>query len=181
MAAAHSTTSKLFDTDPVSLRCSRCKLEKPIDDFDRRPNRSENGKRRGRNSHCKQCLEVYRTSPRGRELQNSRMTAFRTRLRENNLPELRKRERKGNLHRLYKMSIEDYEAMVVAQDGKCAICGELAAGGRWKRRLHVDHDHATGTIRELLCHGCNVAIGSFRENPDLLLKTIEYLKKHGRK
>ncbi len=41
--------------------------------------------------------------------------------------------------------------------------------------MHVDHDHATGTIRGLLCVGCNNALGQFHDDPHLLALAIEYV------
>lgn len=48
----------------------------------------------------------------------------------------------------------DYAAMLAAQGGHCAICPSTPK----TRRLHVDHDHATGAVRGLLCHRCNRAL-----------------------
>jgi hypothetical protein len=59
------------------------------------------------------------------------------------------------------------------QDGKCKICSEVPST---QRGLHVDHCHESGKVRGLLCHGCNVALGSFKDDPDLLTKAIEYLR-----
>jgi len=77
--------------------------------------------------------------------------------------------------RSYKYGItpEDFKQMFEAQQGKCAICNEEP---KTKRGLHVDHDHETGKVRGLLCHGCNVALGSFKEDVTLLNKAIEYLR-----
>lgn len=70
--------------------------------------------------------------------------------------------------------------MFTDQDNKCAICkkeeikkirGEVV-------KLMLDHDHATGKNRQLLCHLCNVGIGAFGDNIDLLSNAIEYLRKH---
>lgn len=47
-----------------------------------------------------------------------------------------------------------YTALLEAQDGHCAICPNTPK----TRRLHVDHDHATGSVRGLLCHRCNRAL-----------------------
>lgn len=57
----------------------------------------------------------------------------------------------------YGITLDEYEAMLAAQGGRCAICGKQAG----KRRLSVDHNHATGKVRALLCIGCNVAVGYF--------------------
>src|SRR6266446_7060445 len=46
------------------------------------------------------------------------------------------------------------------QNGRCAICGELPNG----RALHVDHCHDSKTVRALICHGCNIAIGMIKED-----------------
>jgi hypothetical protein len=46
---------------------------------------------------------------------------------------------------------EQYAAMLDAQGGHCALCPSTPK----TRRLHVDHDHATGKLRGLLCHRCN--------------------------
>lgn len=50
-----------------------------------------------------------------------------------------------------KLSDEEYAALFDAQGGGCAICGNAPK----TRRLHVDHNHATGAIRGLLCYRCN--------------------------
>lgn len=69
--------------------------------------------------------------------------------------------------------------MLAAQDGVCAICrnGEASKSNRGhrRRRLTVDHDHETGQVRGLLCSGCNLALGGFRDSPDLLLAAASYL------
>lgn len=46
---------------------------------------------------------------------------------------------------------EQYERLLAAQGGGCAICGATPK----TRRLHVDHDHKTGAVRGLLCYRCN--------------------------
>jgi hypothetical protein len=61
------------------------------------------------------------------------------------------------------------------QQGKCKICG---LEPKTARGLHVDHCHSTSKVRGLLCHGCNVSIGSMKEDPEILSKAIEYLRSH---
>ena len=64
-----------------------------------------------------------------------------------------------------------YARMVADQAGLCAICGEPPQG----RELDVDHDHATGRVRKLLCGSCNLGLGKFRDDPTLLLSAHLYL------
>jgi hypothetical protein len=52
------------------------------------------------------------------------------------------------------VTVEQYDAMLAAQGGGCAICGTKPK----TRRLDVDHDHKTGRVRGLLCHRCNRAL-----------------------
>lgn len=73
----------------------------------------------------------------------------------------------------YGLSKEDYEKLVEQADNKCMICG----GQNKSKSLHIDHCHATKKVRGLLCHGCNTALGLFKENIETMLKAIEYLKK----
>jgi hypothetical protein len=75
----------------------------------------------------------------------------------------------------YGITLEEYAAMFAAQDGRCAVC--RTPGG--VRRLSVDHHHQTGQVRELLCGKCNVGIGQFNEDPELLTLAIRYLERHG--
>jgi hypothetical protein len=76
-----------------------------------------------------------------------------------------------------------YEALLAAQNGGCAICGrrrmhERTAGvGRRNEALAVDHCHKTKRIRGLLCSNCNRAIGLLQDNPALLDKAAAYLRR----
>lgn len=68
--------------------------------------------------------------------------------------------------------------MLLAQNGKCAICGTLPEPGRL---LCVDHRHSDGVVRGLLCDHCNTALGHLRDNPILMQKAIEYIEKSVRR
>lgn len=74
----------------------------------------------------------------------------------------------------YGMDREDFDRMVLDQDGLCAICGLVQIGEN--RSLAVDHCHTTGKVRGLLCDPCNLGLGNFKDNPENLLKAAEYLK-----
>lgn len=79
--------------------------------------------------------------------------------------------RKANLSK-YGITIEEYERIFEQQDGKCKICDNVANG---KGRLHVDHCHDTGKVRGLLCSSCNIGLGLFKHNADLLNEAIGYV------
>lgn len=72
------------------------------------------------------------------------------------------------------MTIADYEAMLSLQGGVCAICKQSPG----TRRLHVDHDHKTGVVRALLCHGCNLCLGAVDDDISKLQAAIAYLRKY---
>ncbi len=134
--------------------CRRCLVEKPADRFS--PTKKN---RDGLQSYCKECNAAY--------------------ARATNNPE---RNKRTNLKRLYNLSLEAYEALVIIQDGLCACCGEKPPlitrkdGVEWDR-LHVDHDHNTGRIRGLVCVKCNRLFTEGWDNAPALCKAIAYLAK----
>jgi hypothetical protein len=88
---------------------------------------------------------------------------------------LRKRARM--MYSTYRLTLEQFDAMVKKQNGLCAICG-LAPLGRGRTDfLVVDHCHDTGRVRALLCGKCNSALGLVDENPETLRAMRAYLKK----
>lgn len=80
-----------------------------------------------------------------------------------------------DLKRNYGMTVEQYDSMLKAQNGVCAICFGVNKNGK---RLAVDHDHNTGKVRELLCASCNLVIGHCRESAENLERAISYLRRH---
>lgn len=78
---------------------------------------------------------------------------------------------------MYGITIEEYEDKLEKQKGVCAICTQPETR-KTQRRLCVDHDHATGKIRDLLCQRCNSVIGYMKEDVKLLENAIAYLKKY---
>jgi hypothetical protein len=81
----------------------------------------------------------------------------------------------------YGIDSEQYEAMVAAQGGTCAICHQAetittASGRVWD--LSVDHDHETGSVRGLLCNRCNALLGHALESVATLEAAVAYLTFH---
>lgn len=78
--------------------------------------------------------------------------------------------------RIYGLTPEQFDAMVERQRGMCAICEEVP-----ERGLFVDHCHASGDVRELLCARCNTMLGISGESADVLSAAIGYLARHQNK
>ena len=80
------------------------------------------------------------------------------------------------LDKKYNMTLDQYQTIQNAQDNKCACCGTAENPG--KVYFDVDHNHATGKVRGLLCGHCNKMIGFARDNPSTLRAGAEYLDKY---
>lgn len=131
--------------------CTRCKAWKPAAQF------GENPQRPGRlRPHCDPCRTEYERARRARN------------------PELAASKRLAVTLARYGLTIADYDRMLAAQHGVCLICGSDQPGGG-HFRLVVDHCHATGRVRGLLCNLCNRGLGAFRDDPALLASAIRYL------
>lgn len=79
--------------------------------------------------------------------------------------------------RRYGLTLEDYVQKLAEQHGRCALCGCEPDTTR-RHDFAVDHCHATGRIRGLLCRRCNVGLGHFEDSPELLANAIAYLSAH---
>jgi len=90
--------------------------------------------------------------------------------------------RSAMLQRDYGITLEEYNLLLQQQEGVCAICHEPETYTNPKsgiiQFLSVDHNHATGKVRKLLCHDCNVGLGYFRDSPLRLNSAAKYLLDH---
>lgn len=84
---------------------------------------------------------------------------------------------KYHLFHSYGITPEEYDKLVVKQDGKCALCDRVSNQNKPYGRLQVDHDHLTGKVRGLLCVQCNVDLGRFETMLPRLDEIVEYLAK----
>ncbi len=81
----------------------------------------------------------------------------------------REYDRRYNIRRKYGLAVAEYDDLV----GRgCEVCGTL------ERRICVDHDHDTGTVRGALCANCNSGIGLLGDDPNMLLAAVAYLISH---
>jgi len=83
----------------------------------------------------------------------------------------RKRKFGVDQRRLYKYGItkEQYDELLMFQKKRCAICHR-------DRKLVIDHDHATGKVRGLLCNDCNATLGFAQDKIEVLANAIDYLE-----
>lgn len=135
---------------PDPKTCCRCKQAKPLGAFHLSRRAVD-----GRDPRCRDC----------RKQDTARA------------PKDPQRTRNHGLVRLYGITATEYEELHAAQAGVCAICKEpetLTRNGVL-RNLCVDHDHITGQVRGLLCASCNLAVGKFKDKPDLMLSAADYL------
>ncbi len=77
--------------------------------------------------------------------------------------------------KVYSINKEEYDKLVILQQGGCAICHKPCIT---HKSLSVDHDHETRIVRGLLCQKCNTAIAMINEDEDIIWNMMEYLKKY---
>lgn len=181
------------EVEPGLKWCRRCEHVKPVDDFPVHSKMPD-----GRQTYCRDCFgAIYRerrkavgflSRPRdvpeghkfcrgcaqykpltefgGRTTGGSRGKTFRC----NDC--MRDRDRERHLATTYGMSVDAEEQLLASQGGTCATCRVAPAA-------HVDHDHATGTVRGMLCFRC-VGLGQFDDAPATLRRAARYLMTAGR-
>ncbi len=85
-------------------------------------------------------------------------------------------DRVRDLLRKYDVTPEWYAEQLRRQDGHCALCPAIVAHPRGqKRMLFVDHCHATGKVRGILCAKCNTHLGILEADPSWPEKARAYL------
>jgi len=85
-------------------------------------------------------------------------------------------EKDYQLRKKYGITLARFNQMMINQNHECAAC--RVEWIEWEKQFAVDHDHATGQVRGLLCQGCNVALGHIREDPKRLAGLVEYLQRY---
>lgn len=86
-------------------------------------------------------------------------------------------QRRYQLKKKYGITLEEYDNILQQQDGKCAVCGQNNSHSKGYL-FAVDHDHKTGTVRGLLCHNCNMAIGLLKDDVQIIKSMLQYLEKN---
>ncbi len=76
----------------------------------------------------------------------------------------------------FRMTPQEIQELIAKQQHRCAICRVPFNEAIRNLKSNVDHDHATGHIRGILCRLCNTAIGHANDDPKLLRKMASYLE-----
>jgi Recombination endonuclease VII len=125
---------------------------------------------------CKLCYNQQRLHWRNNVADKDRLRKqWREAAKKYQTPEIRRKRVLAQ----YGLTLESYDEMLTAQNGACKICEKSPKEG--ERLLHVDHCHATGAIRGLLCDRCNVGLGCFGDSHQHLLKAAAYLEEFASK
>ncbi len=121
----------------------------------------------------KKSTEKYRSKNKDILINNSRQS------RSENPIKYRLYNQKHRLKKLFNLTIEQYNEMLLAQNNLCLICKnpETIAINGLIQSLSVDHDHKTGKIRGLLCGHCNRGLGLYKDSPELLREAALYLER----
>ncbi|MES1975755.1 MAG: endonuclease VII domain-containing protein [Pseudomonadota bacterium] len=162
--------------------CTGCRVPKSLDLFAK-----DNGKKDGRQSRCKDCQKDYREQHKETGNEYTRQwrkahpgyDAAQNLLYRQTNPGLRaQQDRRKRLKKKYNLTPEEFDALIAAQGGRCAICKTDTPGG--SGTWHVDHNHETGRVRGLLCVRCNPMLGLALDDPLILIAALEYLERADR-
>lgn len=149
-AKTNGATGAAIRAATTTKRCRVCERGLPSAEF-----RLARSKRDGLADECRACFSEI-----GREKHAARTTV----------------ERRARCLAQFGLTPESYDALLAEQRGLCAICRTSEPGGRWNSRFAVDHDHATGLVRGLLCSHCNVMLGNAKDDPVRLRAAAAYLE-----
>ncbi len=170
--------------------CARCKLQKPLEDFHKAKRPKD-----GRRCYCKECtlvenrarsrssegrakIAAYHASPERKAERaaysalpdvKAKQAAWRAQ------PEQKAKRNDRTLRSSYGIDHETWARMYDSQDRRCAGCSDLLG---FNTDTNVDHCHATGVVRGLLCRGCNHALGGVKDRPDALRRLATYLERY---
>lgn len=130
----------------MNKTCPTCKESKPVSEF-YKDKHASNGLR----SCCKPCS-------------NAKSSEHHEKNRPRRLIQMRAWH--------YDITAEELTQKELNQSDGCKICSAKTNG---RISFHVDHDHITGVVRDLLCTRCNTLIGFSHGEPDVLRKAADYL------
>lgn len=167
MIEAKGAVLSLCDlTGNMGKTCRTCRIAKSPDDFSWKVRSSGL-----RQAHCRECMRVA-----GRRYHAAHPEVNR-RWKIANKSKMQDFQRSRDLRSKYGISVQQYQSMLDAQFGLCAICGSASSRSIRSPNLHVDHNHETGAVRGLLCHPCNLGIGYLSDSAETIKRALDYIQK----
>jgi Recombination endonuclease VII len=138
-------------TIPELKYCGCCKMHLPVLYFSK-----NKAKKDGLQERCKSCRSKHHQTVKHLRKKPT------------------KEQKRKQLIKSYSLSVKEYETLLKNQNNKCAIC----YSENWGRISPcIDHCHVTGKVRGLLCNTCNMALGLFKDNMEILENAKNYLKR----
>lgn len=131
-------------------KCTKCNIEKPNSEYTRK---NTDSRKRKYKSSCKEC---------GRDDWKKYANTLTRKI--------------YKLKYFFDLKYEDWLLLVEKQGNKCAICKK--SEDMLNRNLAIDHCHITGKVRGLLCNSCNLGLGKFEDNVELLKVAIKYIEEN---
>ena len=159
--------------------CTKCSEQKPNSEFSKNSTRKT-----GHNSYCKFCHKEYvaKHYQENKETYLEKADNWKTanpQKRKDVANKYAKRNpkklRNNSLKSQYGITLEEFNDKMSLQQHKCVICGNEFKN---TKDAHMDHCHTSGKIRDILCKGCNIGLGHFKESIPTLLSAVQYLIKH---
>ncbi len=164
--------------------CGKCDLEKPISEFYK-------SSKRVKNPWCKLCMKEVSKAKRAAMTKAERSEIYH---RRGKAADHKPKTGKGNGGKPNSVNtpgggLDRVKTVVVFEDtyrlkkygltaadypDKCEVCKDSST------QICIDHDHVTGLFRGFLCTRCNTALGFTKNNPKILRKLANYLRKHER-
>jgi hypothetical protein len=162
-------------------RCTKCRVNKPLTDF-----HSKRDTKDGLRSYCRECTKnsaAQRYKKHSIKIKSKNAQWYKNNAeyakkhqalyRKNNLSKVRTKNAQWHFKSKYGITLENRNAMLVAQNGMCAVCKDNITNCPC-----VDHCHTTKDVRGLLCHTCNTTIGMAKDSPAILRNAANYIEMH---
>jgi Autographiviridae endonuclease VII len=157
--------------------CGRCRVEQPIANFGLHSKACDKLQ-----NDCAACKRIIAVEWRRKNPERSKATnnAWNAKNREKVNAWARRSYRRNAVKRAHKQRQRRHgllphteDELTKVQDGKCPGClNNLSEVTR-----HIDHDHATGKVRGILCQKCNMSLGLLKDDPEILIRLANYLRK----
>lgn len=161
-------------------RCSKCRVYKSLEEFGNDKNRKD-----GKYPQCIPCARKSQSSSIAKPEVRDKQRRYQRKWCQK--PENRGKQlsyqktdtgktvkRRSKLKLKYGLTEAQYNEMLQQQSNVCAVCENEFESSK---HTHVDHCHATGVVRGILCNHCNRALGAVKDNTEILHSLIQYLER----